>query len=364
MKHDSYYAVIMAGGGGVRLWPLSRQQHPKQMIQLWGERSLFELAVQRLEGVFDPEQILVVTVAEQAVQLQALCPQIPAQNYILEPLGRGTAPVVGLAAAVLHKRDPQAVMAVLTADHFIENVAGFRQLLSAGYEAAQANYLVTLGIQPSFAATGYGYIQRGAALGQFGGVAAFEVQRFKEKPDLQTAQQLLAQGDHDWNSGMFFWRVERIWQEFEQHMPGLAKVLRQIEAAWATVEQETCLQQLWPEIDAVMIDYGIMEKASRVLVLPAGALGWNDMGSWESAFEVLPTDENGNIILCDRFLGLDTNNTFVYGREPGRMVVGVGLKELIIVDTADAVLVCNRHDAQSVRKVVNLLKEKGYTCYL
>ncbi len=364
MGNASYYAVIMAGGGGVRLWPLSRQKHPKQMIRLWGERSLFELAVERLEGVFAPEQILVVTVAEQAGQLQALCPQIPAQNYILEPMGRGTAAVVGLAAAVLHKRDPQAVMAVLTADHFIRNVAGFQQLLRAGYAAAQDGYLVTLGIRPTFAATGYGYIQRGAMLGEYDGVRAFEVRKFKEKPEAQMAQAMLDSGDHDWNSGMFFWQVQRIAEEFEQHMPKLAGVLHTLEQVWDTPEQQPRLQELWPTLEPVMIDYGIMEKARRVVVLPAGELGWNDMGSWESAFEVLPTDENGNIILSEQFVGLDTQQTFVYAHETDRVVVGIGLKDLIVVDTADALLICDRHDAQSVRKVVALLKEKGYTCYL
>jgi mannose-1-phosphate guanylyltransferase len=364
MIDASYYAVIMAGGGGVRLWPLSRQKQPKQMIRLWGEQSLFELAVARLEGVFAPEKILVVTVAEQAAQLQALCPQIPANNYILEPMGRGTAAVVGLAATVLHKRDPRAVMAVLTADHFIQNVAGFRQLLRAGYAAAQEGYLVTLGIRPTFAATGYGYIQRGMALGEYEGIQAFAVQRFKEKPEVQAAEAMLAQGDHDWNSGMFFWQVQRIAEEIEQYMPTLAGVLHTLEAVWDTPEQQTRLQELWPKLEPVMIDYGIMEKARRVVVLPAGELGWNDMGSWESAFEVLPTDENGNIILSDQFVGVDTEQTFVYAHEAGRVVVGVGLKDLIVVDTADALLICARRDAQSVRKVVALLKEKGYTCYL
>ena len=210
----NYYAVIMAGGGGTRLWPLSRKARPKQMLRLLEERSLFQTSVQRLDGVFPPDRIYVVTVEEQAAELQQQCPQIPAENYLLEPMPRGTASVIGLAAVALKRRDPQAVMAVLTSDHYIGNEPGFRELLAAAYDVAQEDYLVTLGISPTFPATGYGYIQRGALLGSYRDYEVYRALRFKEKPAEKQAQRMLASGDHSWNSGMFVWKVDRILEEF------------------------------------------------------------------------------------------------------------------------------------------------------
>ncbi|MEA4910404.1 MAG: sugar phosphate nucleotidyltransferase [Anaerolineaceae bacterium] len=354
----------MAGGGGTRLWPLSRQSNPKQMLQLSGERSLFQTAVDRLEGVFPPQRIFIVTVADQAARLQEQCPEIPAQNYLLEPMPRGTASVVGMAALALRAMDPQATMAVLTADHFIENIAGFRSLLQAGYELAQEGYLVTLGIQPTYPATGYGYIQRGESIGEYQGNGAFRVLRFKEKPDEAVAQQMLDQGDHDWNSGMFMWTVERIWNEIHTLMPELAAKLDEIAADWGTDLQDQVLQSVWPTIKPETVDYGIMEKADRVAVLSASGLGWNDVGSWESLFDVLTPDENGNIVLGANHVGLETTHSLVCANQSDRLIVTIGARDLIIVDTGDALMVCPRDDSQKVRQMVNLLKQMGRHEYL
>ena len=195
------------------------------MLRLLEERSLFQTSVERLDGVFPPERIYVVTVEEQAAELQQQCPQIPVENYLLEPMPRGTASVIGLAAVALESRDPEAVMVVLTSDHYIGNEPGFRDLLQAAYEVAQEEYLVTLGISPTFAATGYGYIQRGELLGRFRDYEVYRALRFKEKPAEEQAQRMLASGDHSWNSGMFVWKVDRILSEFSQHMPQLAQGL-------------------------------------------------------------------------------------------------------------------------------------------
>ncbi|MDR3576269.1 MAG: mannose-1-phosphate guanylyltransferase [Anaerolineaceae bacterium] len=361
---NNYYAVIMAGGGGTRLWPLSRQARPKQMLRLGGDRTLFQMAIDRLNDIFPPERILIVTVAEQAVQLQAQCPQIPQENFLLEPLPRGTASVVGLAAAAIQQRDPDATMAVLTADHFIENVSYFRKLILAAYDLAQDNYLVTLGIKPTFAATGYGYVQRGETVGKFGDFQAYRVLKFKEKPDEVTAKLFLQKGDHDWNSGMFVWRIDRIMQEFQRWMPELAADLIKIAAAWAGDERGGVIQSLWPTIKPQTIDYGIMERADRVAVLPALKLGWNDVGSWDSLFDVLKTDENGNINLGANYLGLDTKSTLVCADQSDRLIVTIGVRDLIVVDTGDAILICPRDEAQKVRQLVNYLKENGPSDYL
>jgi mannose-1-phosphate guanylyltransferase len=362
---DHFYAVIMAGGGGTRLWPLSRKTQPKQLLKIGSERSLFQMAVDRLEGLFPFERIFIVTVAEQAVLLQAQCPQIPTENYLIEPLPRGTASVVGMAAVALQKQDPQAVMAVLTADHFIQNLTGFQKLLKAGYQAANQGYIVTLGIQPTFPATGYGYIQRGENLGKLdGGLDFFRVLRFKEKPDEIQAAKMVASGDHDWNSGMFIWRVDRILDEMTRLMPELAASLEKIRAAWRDTQPREVIQQVWPGIKPETIDYGIMEHAQKVASIPAPDLGWNDVGSWDSLFEVLPADENGNIILAKNYIGIDTKNSLVVGEQGRKLITLIGAENLIIVETDDAVLICKRDNSQKVKDLVNLLKNSDTIAYL
>jgi len=362
--NEHFYAVIMAGGGGTRLWPLSRQSRPKQMLRLVGDRTLFQMATDRLQGLFPADHIFVVTVASQATELQKESPHIPAENYILEPLPRGTASVVGLAAVVLQQRDPDAVMAVLTAHQYIENVAGFKQILVSAHDLAQKGFLVTLGIQPNFPATGYGYVQHGDLLGHFHLHDAFLVKQFKEKPNEELARDLLQSGDHFWNSGMFIWRVDRIQQEFCRQMGDLCQTLGQIAASWSTAWQTETLKKLWPKIKPQTIDYGIMEHADQVVVIPAADLGWSDVGSWDSLFDVLPGDENGNIHISSMHLGVDTYGTLVCSEDPNRMVVTIGVKNLIIIDAVDALLVCPRDDAQKVRELVKLLDQNGYQLYL
>jgi len=356
---DHYYAVIMAGGGGTRLWPLSRQSKPKQMLRLIEERSLFQTSVQRLDEVFPPERILVVTVAEQAKELQEQSPRIPKENYLIEPMPRGTASVVGLAALALQARDPEAVMVVLTSDHFIGNEEGFRRMLVAAQEAAREGHLVTLGITPSYAATGYGYIQRGECVATYGGFDGCQVLRFKEKPDEMQAQRMLADGDHAWNSGMFVWRVERVLAEFAAQMPKLYAGLQEIRRHWGTPESPAVLQRVWGKLESETIDYGIMEGARDVIVLMADDLEWNDVGSWESLFDVLPADPQGNIVMGGQHIGVDTRSSLVYVNQEHRLIVTIGVDDLVVVDTGDVLLVCRKDQAQKVRQVVKQLKESG-----
>jgi len=350
MTHEHYYAVIMAGGGGTRLWPLSRQERPKQTLQLLGDRTLFQIAVERLAPLFPPERILVVTAAAYAAELQRECPALPAENFIIEPEPRGTAAAIGLTAVRIGQRDPQGCMACLTADHYIGDEARFRAALAAAEQLAQQNYLVTLGIQPTTPSTGYGYIQRGEQIATVGEFKIYHAARFKEKPALPEAEAMFADGGYAWNSGMFIWRVERVLEEFARQLPELYTQLQ------ATVNDPTSLPAIWATVKNTTIDYGIMEGARSVAVIPASGLQWNDVGSWDSLLEVLPPDEHGNVVISGEHVGLDTQRSLIRA-ESGRLVATIGISDLVIIDTADVVLVCPRDQAQAVRTMVEQLKK-------
>lgn len=362
--NEHMYAVIMAGGGGTRLWPVSRKNRPKQLLPLLGEETLFQSTVNRLADLFPPERILVVTVAEQANEMQTQVPAIPLENYLIEPAPRGTASVVGLAAAILRKRDPEAAMAILPSDHFIRNRDLFHYLLRTAFNIASHNYLVTLGITPLYPSTAYGYIQQGELLDGDFKYPAYKVRRFKEKPNEKTAQEFLRSGDHSWNSGMFVWRADAILAEINKQMPVLADALNRISAVWNTPKQDEALDALWHDLKVETVDYAVMERAGRVAVLPAGGLGWSDVGAWDSLFEVLFPDMDGNVAVNSQHLALETRNTLVYGHNPDRLIVTIGLDDMVIVDVDDVLLVCKVDQAQKVRDVVEHLKKHRQENYL
>lgn len=355
---DHKYAVIMAGGGGTRLWPISRKEKPKQLLSLVGQESLFQGTVKRLQSIFPPENIFIVTVEDQAREMRLQTPEIPPQNYLIEPNPRGTASVIGLAATVLYKRDKQASMAVLPSDHFIRNRDLFQYLLSAAFEVAENDYLVTLGITPTHPSTAYGYIQQGQPLTGNYKYPTYEVKSFKEKPDDQMAQSLLRTGDHSWNSGMFIWRAGQILQEIEKQLPDLGAALKKIEAAWQTEKQDLVLNECWKDLENITIDYGIMENAGRVAILPAGGLGWSDVGMWSSLFEVILPDMNGNISTNSNLhLAYETHNTLVYSENGDRLIVTIGVDDMVIVDGGNAIMVCKTDQSQKVKDVVEHLKK-------
>ncbi|NTU56233.1 MAG: mannose-1-phosphate guanylyltransferase [Anaerolineales bacterium] len=358
------YAVIMAGGGGTRLWPISRKESPKQLLPLLGNESMFQSTVARLEKLFPHERILVVTVEQQARVMQEQVPSIPKENYLIEPAPRGTASVVALAAAVLKRRDPQAVMAIQTADHHIRNQDLFQYLIRTAFEVANREYLVTLGITPTFPSTGYGYIQQGDELDGEYKYPVYAVKRFVEKPDEATAQRLLRSGDHSWNSGMFVWRVDVILAEVQRQMPELYKAVDEIASAWNTPQKEDVIQNLWYDLKPQTVDYGIMEKAERVAVLPAGGLGWSDVGSWDSLFEVLMPDMNGNVSVNSQHLPLDTHNALVYSVNDQRLVVTIGMDDVVVVDAGDVLLVCKTDQSQKVKNIVEHLKKHNQEKFL
>jgi mannose-1-phosphate guanylyltransferase len=354
------YAVIMAGGTGTRLWPLSRREQPKQALKLIGDRTMFQHAVERLSPLFPPERIFVVANATIAEILRPQAPELPAGNFIIEPVGRDSAPAAGLAAAVLLAQDPDAVMVTVTADHYIVDAAQFRAALAAAAEVATDGIIVTLGIQPTYPATGYGYVHLGAAQVMVQGFRVYEVARFIEKPDLPSAVRFLEDGRYAWNSGMFIWRAERLMAEIAAQLPELHAHLTRIAAAHGSARAKEILESEWASIRRISIDYGIMEHAQYVSVIPVD-VGWSDIGTWASLLDILPGDNEGNVVIGE-MIGLGNGGCLV--RAEGRLVAAVGLRDLIIVDTPDVLLICPKDRAEAVRALVAQLEATGRDQYL
>jgi len=350
-----YYALIMAGGGGTRLWPLSRQTLPKQALRLVDERTMFEHAVDRIVPIFQPDEIYVVTTVDQEEPLMLQAPELPRSNFLVEPLGRGTAPAIGLGAIHMKRRDPDAVMAVLTADHFIRDVDTFRRVLRVAARVAEEGHLVTLGIRPTFPSTGYGYIKQGEPLRDVDGFTVYRAERFTEKPSAETAFMMVESGEYTWNSGMFIWRADRILAEFARQMPAFYNQLIQVEAVLGTPAYQQTLERVWPQVTPQTIDYGVMEGAEDVVVIPVD-IGWSDVGNWSSMRDILPADEQGNVVVGES-LGIDTHRCVIFGGK--RLIATIGLQDVIIVDTDDALLVCPVEREQEVREVVRRLREMG-----
>lgn len=353
------YAVIIAGGTGTRLWPLSRKSQPKQALKLIGDRTMFQHAVDRLAPLFLPERIFVGTNAELAALLQPQTPEIPAENFIVEPSGRDSGPAAGLAAVYLHHRDPDAVMVMLTADHFIVDVEQFRSVLSAAADVASDGAIATLGIKPTGLDTRFGYIELGEAQQIVDGFRVYESAGFREKPDLKTAQAMVDGGRHVWNSGMFIWRADRLLAEFARQLPESYAALMRIEGSLGAPDAQRVLEAEWPNLRRVSIDYGIMEHADRVSVIPAD-IGWSDIGSWGALLDVLPRDEHANVA-DGLLLARDAKGCYVRSE---RTVAVIGLEDVVIVDTPDVLLVCPRTRAEEVRELVKQLEAAGQNMYL
>jgi mannose-1-phosphate guanylyltransferase len=347
-----YYAVIIAGGSGTRLWPFSRRNYPKQALKLVGDRTMFQYAVERIRSIFPAERILVVTLAKHAPILMEQVPELPARNFILEPEGRGTAPAIGLAAIHIANQDPEARMVILTADHFITKTQQFCEVLEAAEKVADGR-LVTLGIQPSSPSTGFGYIHQVALAGVEKGFPFYTVECFTEKPDLATARKMVESGEYSWNSGMFVWQVSRILKEFQRQMPEFYGKLIEVRAVLGLPEYQPTIERVWPQVDKETIDYGIMEGASNVVVIPVD-IGWMDIGSWGSLFNLLPADDDDNVFVGPH-IEIDTQNSLIFGDK--RLVAVMGVQDLVIVDTEDVVMVCSREREQDVKALVELLKQ-------
>jgi len=353
------YAVIMAGGIGSRFWPASRKEHPKQFLDVFGNGTLIQNTVARLQGLIPPERCLVVTHERYVDQTQKQLPAVPDENILAEPISRNTAPCITYAAATLTDRDPDATMVVLPADHVIGDVEQFHDTLEVATDAAQeSGALVTIGIEPTYPATGYGYIQ-------YDGDPADEelracpVRTFAEKPDPSTAERFIDSGDFLWNSGMFIWRADTILDQVETHLPDAHKAFAPVRKAGADVDADT-LTKAFQESPRISIDYGVMEQADTVYVVP-GSFEWNDVGDWRAVYDLSDKDDHGNVIEGNVIMQ-DSSRCYVQAGD--RIVVLVGIHDMVVVDTDDAVLVCNRESAQQVKQVVEYLHAHQFEDYV
>ncbi len=351
------YALIMAGGSGTRLWPLSRRHMPKQALPLTNaQRSMFRITAERLQPLIPPERVYVVTSAETAAIFQTQVPALPPANYIIEPSAKDSGPAAALGLAHICRHDPHATVAILTADHYIADEPAFRNALRAAESVAAQEYIVTLGIRPTFPATGFGYIARAESLATAHGLDVYRAARFVEKPSQEVAESYLASGAYFWNSGMFITTCALALAEFDRQQPQFAQALRALMPTIGTSDYPTALQQAWNVAPKRSLDYAIMEGAQRVAVIPV-EIGWSDIGSWAALWEVLPKDAEGNVVMGD-VVALDAQRAFIRA-EGGRVVTVLGAHDVVIVDTPDALLVCSMQQAAELKRLVDLLRAHG-----
>ena len=355
------YAVIMAGGQGTRFWPRSRRKRPKQLLNIVGSESMIRQTVDRLVPLVQPRDVYVVTGKDHMEELVRHVSDVPAGNILAEPEGRNTAPCIGLAAMLLKKKDPGGVMVVLPSDHVILDKEGFVETLKFAADAAgRGDYIITLGMKPDRPETGYGYIKTGIRHEATGRRDIFKVESFVEKPDKKTAEEYVKSGQYLWNAGMFVFKVSTILKAIETHMPELYTGLLRLEPFLGTGGQEKALSEIYGSLPSVSVDYGIMEKADNVLVIPAD-FGWNDVGSWTAIDDLLPRDEHG-VVAHAEHISIDTRDCIVYS--PKKLVATIGVSNLIVVETDDALLICDKSRAQDVKKVVEILEKEGKASYL
>jgi mannose-1-phosphate guanylyltransferase len=357
------HALLMAGGGGTRFWPRSRQCRPKQFLALGGERTLLQQAFDRLEGSVAPEQVWVITAAAYMEEVARQLPEVRREQILGEPCGRDTAACIAVGAALISREDAEATMVVTPADHVIEPVQEFRRALHVAVQTAQEQprALVTFGIPPTYPATGYGYLQRGEEVARRQGVSVYRVRAFREKPDADLAERFVASGEYFWNSGIFVWKAAAILAELRAQQPALAEAAQRIADAWPTPERQQVLAREYEALPRQSIDYAVMEHAGQVLAVPA-LYRWDDVGSWLALERLNPQDVADNTVLAHH-VGLDTNGCVLVA-EPDRLIVTLGVSDLLIVQDGDVVLVAAKDREGDLKKLVEELRQRGLENHL
>lgn len=357
-------ALIMAGGKGERFWPKSRISLPKQFLSFTDDgMTMLQLTVERISPIVDIEDVYIATNSMYRDLVIQQLPKLPKKNILCEPIGRNTAPCIGLGAVHISRQceesgEDDAVMIVLASDHLIKNTDIFLDTLKCGSEAAESgDNLVTIGITPNYPEVGYGYIKykKESTLGK-----AYAVDAFVEKPDLETAKKYLESGDYLWNSGMFIWKVSTILSCFQSFMPSTYEGLMKIKAAVGTAEEKAVLEKEFPNLESQSVDYGIMEKAKNIFILP-GSFGWDDVGSWLAAGRIRKNDENGNVI-NGNVVSVNTSNCVIEGRE--KLIAALGLNDMIVVDTEDAILISTKENVSDIKQILAKLREQNMNQYL
>lgn len=355
------FATILAGGGGTRFWPLSRQDLPKQLLNISGNDIMLNDTIQRFDGVIPMENTIIVTHRSQATLLESIMhTSVQASNILVEPVSKNTAASILLAALYIEKSHGESLMIVFPSDHHITQEEKFRTKLEEACQIAiETDKIVTIGIKPTFAATGYGYISCKSEPLMNKPCPVYEVAEFVEKPTFVKAKSYLETGHYLWNSGMFIWKTSTIIDNFKRFLPRLYKTMMPLIAYLGTDQEEEMINQIYPLLQNISIDYGILERCDEVVVLE-GDFGWNDIGSWDALGAIFPPDEEGNIVKAN-YVGIDTRNSIIYGEK--RLITTIGLDHLIIADTEDALLICAKDRAQDIKDMVIMLKEKGLQEY-
>lgn len=351
----SHYGLILAGGRGTRFWPQSRKSRAKQVLNIAGERTMIQATVDRLAPLLPPERIWILTNGLLRDEIIRQLPEVPKQQILAEPEQRNTAPAIGLAAHILYSIDPDAVMGVFPSDHVIDRPKRYLKLVKAALKAAEKGKIAVLGITPRWPETGYGYIElpKGTEPGTGVGVA---VKSFREKPDLKVAKKYVGKGNFFWNAGMFFWRAQTVLDNLRTHLPKTATLLSSL-PAFTDRTFPAKLKQVFPLCENISIDYAVLERAEGVVGFACDEIGWNDVGSWNAVYDLLPRDADSNVRRSTLASLGSTGNYVDAGK---KLVALVDVKDLIIVDTPDALLVANRHQAQQVADLVKLLEKSGH----
>jgi mannose-1-phosphate guanylyltransferase len=365
---DNFYALILAGGGGTRLWPKSRKLTPKHLLRLYGDKTMLQQTYDRIAGLIPKERIFLITLKISVDDIVRQLPDLPKENIIAEPQGKNTALAMGMASFFIKKLNSDAAIVNIAADQLINDEKTFKKVIGEALEvAASSDNIVSVGIKPTFAHTGLGYINIGAQINEYSNSEknqfVFKCVGFKEKPDLATAQSFIASGEYLWNANLYCWSVNTISKAFLDLAPDLYKQLEEIYNALGTESQDKVIEKVYEEAENVQIDVAVSEKAKNLVVVP-GDFGWNDVGDWKVIFDTKEKNRDGNVVDCkeDNFVDINCHNCLIEGND--KLIAVVGLQDVVVIDTKDAILVCNKNNTQDVKKVIEKLKEKNLQKYL